>query len=100
MKRHCTKDEFCDALTAEGLAVIPNYTGALPARMDWFKNRANMHPWNNPFYSGDANKEYPTPNCDQAIKDHFILPVCESYGEKEVDMIMKAFKKVEVYYTK
>ena len=97
---NCTKDEFCDALTAEGLAVIPNYTGALPASMDWYKNKANQHPWNNPLYKGNANKQYPTPNCDQAMKDYFILFVFESFGEKEADMIVKAFKKVEAHYTK
>lgn len=97
---NCTKDEFCAALIAEGLAIVPNYTGALPARMDWYKNKANQHPWNNPLYKGDANKEYLTPNCDQAIKDYFILFVFESYGEKETDLILKAVKKVETFYSK
>ncbi len=97
---NCTKEEFCAALTAEGLAINPNYSGALPATMDWHKNRAGQHPWNNPFYKGDANKEYPTPSCDKAIKDHFILFVFESFGDKETDMIVKAFKKVEAYYSK
>ena len=97
---NCTKDEFCAALIAEGLAIVPNYTGALPARMDWYKNKANQHPWNNPLYKGDANKEYLTPNCDQAIKDYFILFVFESYGEKETDLILKAVKKFETFYSK
>ncbi|MFA6104610.1 MAG: DegT/DnrJ/EryC1/StrS family aminotransferase [Victivallaceae bacterium] len=97
---NCTKDEFCAALSAEGAIIIPNYTGALPAKMDWYKNRAQCHPWNNPLYKGDAGKEYPTPNCDQAMKDHFILFLFESYGEKEIDMIVKAFKKVETCYAK
>ena len=97
---NCTKNEFCAALLAEGVSVIPNYTGALPARMDWFKNRTQCHPWNNPLYKGDAGREYPTPNCDQAIKEHFILFLFESYGEKEIDMLVKAFMKVEAFYAK
>ncbi|MCC7300674.1 MAG: DegT/DnrJ/EryC1/StrS family aminotransferase [Verrucomicrobia bacterium] len=97
----CTKEEFCAALTAEGLLVVPNYTGALPAKMDWYKNRASQHPWNNPLYKGEAGKkDYPTPNCDQAIKDTFILFVYESFGEKEVAMVVKAFQKVEAHYAK
>jgi perosamine synthetase len=96
----CTKDEFCAALTAEGLGINPNYTGALPAKMDWYKNKADQHPWNNPFYKGNAKKNYPTPNCDQAMKENFILSIYESYGAKEIDMIMKAFKKVEAHYAK
>ena len=97
---NCSKEEFCAALTAEGLALNPNYHAALPATMNWFENRANCHPWNNPLYKGDPNKEYPTPNCDQAMKDHFILVIYESFGEKETNMIAKAFKKVEEHYTK
>jgi len=30
----------------------------------------------------------------QAIKEKFILFIYESYGEKEIDMIVKAFEKV------
>lgn len=97
---NCTKDEFCTALMAEGLNIMPNYTAAMPATMTWFQDRTNKHPWNNPLYKGDASQAYPTPNCDQAIKDHFIVPVYESYGEEEINMIVKAFKKVETYYSK
>jgi dTDP-4-amino-4,6-dideoxygalactose transaminase len=98
---NCTKNEFCAALIAEGLGINPNYTAALPASMDWYRGRANCHPWNNPLYKGEAHKkEYPTPNCDQAMKEHFILSVSESFGEKETDMVVKAFRKVEAYYSK
>lgn len=96
----CSKEEFCAALNAEGLSINPNYTAAMPATMEWYKKRADSHPWNNPLYKGDAHlREYPTPNCDLAMKEHFILPVLESYGEKETDMIAEAFRKVEKYYS-
>lgn len=101
---NCTKDEFCEALMAEGLtrnvSIIPHYRHALPAKMDWYKNHSQCHPWNNPFYKGDAFKEYPTPNCDKAMDEHFILFVLESFGEEETDMIAHAFRKVEDYYVK
>ncbi|MDD5596881.1 MAG: DegT/DnrJ/EryC1/StrS family aminotransferase [Victivallaceae bacterium] len=99
-KANCTKEEFCAALKAEGLGIIPNYTGALPARMDWFKNRKRLHPWNNPLYKGIASQNYPTTNCNQAMKDHFILTILESYGEKETGLLVKAFEKVENCYAK
>ena len=97
---NCTKEEFCNALIAEGLVINPTYRAAMPATMDWFKQRADCHPWNNPYYRGNPRQEYPTPNCDQAMDDHFILFVLESYGERETDMIAAAFEKVETYYTK
>ena len=34
------------------------------------------------------------------IKEDFILSVYESYGVKEIDMIVKAFRKVEAHYAK
>lgn len=97
---NCTKEEFCAALTAEGVNVIPGYHAALPAKMEWFRRRAGLHPWNNPLYRGDPAAEYPTPNCDRAMEEHFILPVLESYGERETDGIAAAFRKIEAYYAK
>lgn len=98
-KVKCTKDEYCAALQAEGLGLNPNYIAAVPQRQDWFKRRAQSHPWNNPLYQGDPAAEYPTPNVDQAIKDHFNLTIYESYGERETDMIAEAFRKVDAYFS-
>ncbi len=95
---NCDKKKFCAALMAEGLAITPTYSNALPARMEWFRHRAAKHPWNNPLYKGDANAEYPTPNCDKAMEEFFILFINENYGEKDVDILMRALKKVENYY--
>jgi hypothetical protein len=97
---NCTKDEYCAALNAEGAIIMPNYTAALPARMDWFKDRAHQHPWNNPLYNGNAGVEYLTPNCDKAMDEYFVLFLLESYGENETNMLAEAFKKVDAYYSK
>lgn len=95
---NCTKDEFCAALSAEGVMLIANYTSALPANMKWFEDRAEKHPWNNPLYGGNPMKKFPTPNCDRAMKEHFILMLHENYGANEIGMIVSAFEKVEKYY--
>ncbi len=96
----CTREEFCAALAAEGVIVAPNYYAARPAHMTWFQDRANKHPWNNPLYKGDLKTEYPTPNCDQAMSTDFNFFFYESYGEKEADMLMEAFRKVSEAFSK
>lgn len=91
----CKRDEFCAALSAEGLPINPSYKGALPAKMAWFQNRAEKFPWNAPQYKGDPKREFPCPNSDASVEHHFILPLYESWGEAEADAIMNAIHKVE-----
>ena len=91
----CTRDEFCAALIAEGLQINPSYRGALPATMTWFQDRPKKFPWNAPQYKGNANQEFPCPNAEKNVEEHFILPLFESWGELEADAILKAIKKVE-----
>lgn len=99
-KIHCTKVEFCAALTAEGVGITSHYGHAVPANMAWFAGRKGKHPWNNPLYKGNPDAVYDIPNCDRALRDHFILHVFESYGEKEVDMLIAAFRKIEKFYAR
>jgi len=96
----CSKDEFCAALFAEGLFLNPRYTGALPYTFDWFQNRPNKHPWNNPLYKGDSNQEPNTPNAFAVMDNYFNLNISESWGEKEADDIIAIIKKVERAYLK
>jgi perosamine synthetase len=95
---NCTKAEFCAAVMAEGVLMNPCYTGALPTTFDWFKDRANQHPWNNPLYKGDANQAFPIPNALEVMDNYFNLTIFESWGEEEAKAIVAAFKKVETAY--
>jgi len=97
---NCGRDEFCAALVAEGLPVNPSYRAALPATMTWFRDRAGKFPWNAPQYKGDPNREFPCPNANASVEEHFILPIYESWGEAEADAILKAFRKVEAVLAK
>jgi perosamine synthetase len=94
----CSKDEFCEALVAEGLIAIPRYRGALPYTFDWFKKRAGQHPWNNPLCQGDPAREFPTPNAFDAMDKYFNLIIYESWAEKEAQDIINIFRKVEKAY--
>ena len=96
----CSRSEFFAALTAEGLAVNPSYRGALPATFAWFQNRADKFPWNAPQYKGDPKREFPCPNANASMEEHFILPFYESWGEAEADAIMLAIRKVEAVMAK
>lgn len=96
----CSKDEFCAALSAEGLQVAVNYRNALPATFDWFKNRANLFPWNAPQYKGNPAQEFPCPNAQNTMNAHFNFFFYESWGTKEADAVIAAFKKVESVFAK
>jgi len=99
-KLTCSKAEFCAALMAEGLLMNPSYRYALPYTFDWFQNRANKHPWNNPLYKGDPNKEPNTPNAFAVMDDYFNLNISESWGEQEANDIIAIIEKVERAYLK
>jgi dTDP-4-amino-4,6-dideoxygalactose transaminase len=92
------KEEYCAALVAEGVPMNPNYSAALPFTFEWFQNRRGKFPWNNPEYKGDAGIEFECPNAKAAMAKHFNLTIHESWGEKEADAIMAAFKKVDEAY--
>jgi dTDP-4-amino-4,6-dideoxygalactose transaminase len=97
-KLSCTKAEFCAALMAEGVLMNPCYTAALPTTFDWFQNRANQHPWNNPLYQGNAEQKFPIPNAIKMTENYFNLLIFESWKQPAIDAIISAFKKVETAY--
>ncbi len=99
-KLTCSKDDFCAALIAEGLPINPNYSAALPYTFDWFQNRADKHPWNNPLYKGDPTQKPNTPNAFAVMDNHFNLVLNESWSEQEANDIIAIIKKVESAYLK
>ena len=100
-KMNCTKYEYIDALNAEGYApIIRNYSNALQPSLKWFADRANKYPWNNPMYKGDPNAEYPCPNAEKALAEDFLIPVYESYTERDLDNILAAFRKLDAAFAK
>ena len=99
-KLTCKKNDFCTALQAEGLAINPKYSAALPYTFDWFQNRPAKHPWNNPLYKGDSAQEPDTPNAFEVMENYFNLSIFENWGEQEADDIIAIIKKVERAYLK
>jgi dTDP-4-amino-4,6-dideoxygalactose transaminase len=99
-KLTCSKNDFCAALIAEGLMINSEYSMALPYTFDWFQNRADRHPWNNPLYKGNPAQEPNTPNAFAVMKNHFNLNIFESWSEQEANDIIAIIKKVERVYSK
>lgn len=97
---NCSKTDFCKALIAAGLPINPDYRGALPYTFEWFQNRQDKHPWNNPLYLGNASEEPQTPNAFAVMDKSFNLAICESWGEQEADDIISIIREVEKNFLK
>jgi dTDP-4-amino-4,6-dideoxygalactose transaminase len=96
----CDKAAYCKALVAEGLPGIATDYNGLVHTFDWFKNKrvfgTSELPWSSLLYKGKyADGNFDCPNAVKAIQEHFVITIYESWGEKEADLIIKAFKKVE-----
>jgi dTDP-4-amino-4,6-dideoxygalactose transaminase len=100
----CTKDEYLKAVQEEGVSMNPCYRGAMPHKFEWFRNRrvfgTSKLPWSSPSYKGDAERDFPCPNAEAVMDKYFNLTLFESWSEKEAELIVKAFKKVEEIYLK
>jgi dTDP-4-amino-4,6-dideoxygalactose transaminase len=97
-KLSVSKAEFCDALLAEGVLLNPKYDGALPHRMEWFKNKSvfgtSQLPWSSDEYKGDNDGEFLCPNITNTMDKQFNLTISESWSDKEINSIITAFEKV------
>lgn len=100
---NCGKAEFLDAVEAEGVKMIKDYSFARPFLMDWFINKkafgTDGFPWTAPQYKGKYTTGFDCPNVAESLACCFNLFVYESWGEEEAELIFRAFEKVEKAYT-
>ena len=98
----CAKSEFLGALAAEGVALSPDYSAALPFTFDWYKRRnvfgTSQLPWSSPQYKGDPSREFKCPNAFDAVARCFNLVFHESWGAEEARLTVEAMRKVEAAY--
>ncbi len=101
---NCDKNEFLKAVMAEGVKITPDYSFACPYKMQWLNNKVgfgkNGFPWTAPQYKGEIVDKVETPNVDATMKAWFNLFVYESWNEQDVELIFRAFEKVEKAYRK
>lgn len=97
-----SKQEYCAALAAEGVDLNPDYSAAMPQFMEWFEQRrvfgTSQLPWSSPSYRGDANRRFPCPHAKAAVASQFNMTILESWGDREAEQLLKAFRKVDMAY--
>lgn len=99
----CTKHEFCDALTAEGIPNQADYRH-IACEQTWFTEQNTFgksgFPWQCSDYKGDRHPVYDMHNAIHAAETNFNIPITEAFGPKETDDIIAALQKVAAFYAK
>jgi perosamine synthetase len=97
----CTRDEFCDALRAEG---IPNRAGYIPDvcyMQPLFQNKQAYPGSHFPFELSDVTYERGLcPQAERILQTAVQIPMSEFYTEQDVEDIIQAVRKVADFYTK
>ena len=92
------KAAFCEALRAEGIPASPSYR-AIPAEYPWFQNKAvfgnSGFPWDCSDYKGPREPQYHIDKALAAVNAHFNVSMHENYGDREIEDIVTAVKKVQ-----
>lgn len=100
-KLSVSKDEYAEAVAAEGIPAIPRY-GIPIYEAPWIRDREtygqSQCPWVCPFYGREVEYEGSCPGAQQAIENHMWVGLHECYTEREVEDIAKALRKVEQAY--
>ncbi len=100
----CDKQAYCQALSAEGLAITPSYRAALPHTMEWFQQRRvfgrSGYPWTSPDYAGDPDRRFPCPNANATMDTHFNLHFYESWTGTEVRDAIAILARVDRAYAR
>ncbi len=96
-----TKDQFAEAVRAEGLAVAPSYDHVV-YDAPWLRDRQTFGqsglPWSAaPRATADGDDD-PCPNARTAISTHMMVSLHEGWTEQEIEDLATALRKVELAY--
>ncbi|MCK5802859.1 MAG: DegT/DnrJ/EryC1/StrS family aminotransferase [Lentisphaeria bacterium] len=98
-----SKNQFCAALSAEGLGVNPSYR-AIPSEYTWFQDKAcfgtSGFPWDCSDYKGPRTPQAHIENAIEVTDRNFNITMHESCGDQEVADIVAALEKVASAYAK
>lgn len=96
-----TKEQFARAVRAEGLPVAPAYDHVV-YDAPWIQGRQTLgssgYPWTGAPAVQDLWREDPCPNARRAIALHMMVSLHEGWGEREVDDLSRALRKVAGAY--
>lgn len=97
----CSREEFCEALLAEG---IPNRAGYIPDvcyMQPLFQNKQAYPGSHFPFELSDVKYERGMcPAAESILKTAVQIPLNEFYTEQDIEDIIQAVRKVASYYVK
>lgn len=98
-KLKATKDQFCKAVSAEGIPAAARYD-AIPFHQDWMKKQATFGKSKWPWSLSKKRIDYTdmVPNAYRGNDLHFRVHVHECFGAQEADDIAAALAKVEKAY--
>jgi perosamine synthetase len=98
-----SKQQFAEALIAEGLSFGASYVRPMP-EWTWMKNRAvfgdSGYPWTAPQYQGDPDMPMPLPNFDTMNERLCKMDFHENLTDQDINDIAAAFEKVDGAYAK
>jgi perosamine synthetase len=98
---HCTRDEFSQALTAEG---IPNWAGYIPHvvyMQPLFQKKQAYQNSHFPFELSDVEyNEGICPHAEKILTSAIRLPINEFYSEMDIDEMIHGIRKVALFYAK
>jgi perosamine synthetase len=99
----CSRDEFVEALVAEGLPASPGYIPQCVYRIPMFVNQTAYTKTNLPFvsehYDGEVDyHEGLCPVAEQILLDAIRLPVNEFFTEQDLEETIAAIRKVWTWY--
>ncbi len=90
-----SKDDFAQALAAEGIPVAPSYRH-IPSEGAWFRaNSSCPTPW---MYKGRVNTRPVLDNILGVVESHFLIMIHEAFDRTAVADTVRALAKVEKAY--
>ncbi len=96
-----SKQQFADAVAAEGLPFAASYVRP-QTEHEWFRKRAvfedSQYPWSAPQYKGDRDQALPLPNFEAMDQRLCWMSFHENLTDRDVADIVAAFEKVDLAY--
>ncbi|GAB2670361.1 DegT/DnrJ/EryC1/StrS family aminotransferase [Paenibacillus thermoaerophilus] len=97
----CSRETFCEALAAEG---VPNRAGYIPdvCYMQPLFQERHAYPGSHfPFEGSSVSYERGIcPNAEEILRTAVQVPISEFYTEEDVEDIIRAIRKVALWYAK
>lgn len=97
----CTREQFCEALSAEGITNRMGYIPDVVYMQPMFQNKQAYLGSHFPFDQSDVNYERgDCPNAEAILQTAVQVPLNEFYTDQDIEETIAAIRKVTLYYTR